>query len=355
MSKKKLAAIIVICIVAIIIIAVTTIYPLVCPREPTSEPHLVTGSCTDHATTSLKAQGEVTDDGGAEVTRRGFYYGQNPLSGLEFDGGNYISAGSLGDYGSTHMEEGTIELWMKAQRAFGLTYRGVITTSEDDWSNLLGIWTMRPGVAPGWVPYFGIFDSDIQGLEGYADGVVIDDGEWHHIAVTWNCEIDTIEIHVDGISREVTYLRQETPSNFTNFAEDFLMGSDIWGDGGVVGVLTDVRIWTTIRTEQEINDNKGRILTGDEPRLFAYWRLDEWQGDTAYDSTANNHHGSLVDNPQWFAGGHIADETGKFGTGTYSLDIAGLQPDTWYWIRAFAENEGGSGYGNAVSCKTLAA
>jgi hypothetical protein len=46
-------------------------------------------------------------------------------------------------------------------------------------------------------------------------------------------------------------------------------------------------------------------------------------------------------------------EDGKFGNGTYSLDITGLEPDTWYRVRAFAENEAGIGYGGAVTCQTL--
>lgn len=47
-------------------------------------------------------------------------------------------------------------------------------------------------------------------------------------------------------------------------------------------------------------------------------------------------------------------EYGEFGTGTYSLTIKGLKPDTSYRVRAFGENEAGIGYGNTVTCKTLA-
>jgi hypothetical protein len=55
----------------------------------------------------------------------------------------------------------------------------------------------------------------------------------------------------------------------------------------------------------------------------------------------------------WFIGGDIVDETGNFGTGTYSLAITDLEPDTWYRIMAFAENELGIGCGDVVTCKTL--
>lgn len=47
-------------------------------------------------------------------------------------------------------------------------------------------------------------------------------------------------------------------------------------------------------------------------------------------------------------------EDGEFGTGSYSLIITGLKPDTSYNVRAFRVNEAGIGYGNTVTCKTLA-
>jgi len=46
-------------------------------------------------------------------------------------------------------------------------------------------------------------------------------------------------------------------------------------------------------------------------------------------------------------------EDGEFDTGSYSLIITGLKPDTSYRVRAFVENEAGISYGNTVTCKTL--
>ncbi|MFQ6035228.1 MAG: LamG domain-containing protein, partial [Sedimentisphaerales bacterium] len=36
--------------------------------------------------------------------------------------------------------------------------------------------------------------------------------------------------------------------------------------------------------------------------LVAHWKLDEGSGDTAFDSSGNNYHGTLVNNPVWVAG-----------------------------------------------------
>lgn len=45
---------------------------------------------------------------------------------------------------------------------------------------------------------------------------------------------------------------------------------------------------------------------------------------------------------------------GDFGAGTYSLDLTGLSPNTTYYIRAYATNPGGTGYGSWVSFTTSA-
>lgn len=45
-------------------------------------------------------------------------------------------------------------------------------------------------------------------------------------------------------------------------------------------------------------------------------------------------------------------EDGEFAAGIYCLDIAALEHDIWYVIRAFAENAAGIGYGAVITCKT---
>lgn len=47
------------------------------------------------------------------------------------------------------------------------------------------------------------------------------------------------------------------------------------------------------------------------------------------------------------------DETGSFTTGTYTLNLSGLTPETHYSTRAFASNVAGDGYGNRIDFWTL--
>ena len=54
-------------------------------------------------------------------------------------------------------------------------------------------------------------------------------------------------------------------------------------------ILDEVRIWNTARTQQQIQDNMNKELSGDEPGLVGYWKFNEGQGTTVYDNAGNNH------------------------------------------------------------------
>jgi len=56
------------------------------------------------------------------------------------------------------------------------------------------------------------------------------------------------------------------------------------------GYIQDVRIWNTVRTQQEIRDNRNVILKGNETGLIGYWRMDEGSGNTIKDYTSNAIH-----------------------------------------------------------------
>ena len=59
------------------------------------------------------------------------------------------------------------------------------------------------------------------------------------------------------------------------------------------GQIDEVRVWSTTRTEVEIQVNMNGLLSGMEPGLAGNWRLDEGSGTTAYDTSPNNNHGTL--------------------------------------------------------------
>ena len=73
-----------------------------------------------------------------------------------------------------------------------------------------------------------------------------------------------------------------SPSDFGGL----IFGSD--NSNTIDGELFDVRLWNTARTQTEIQNNMHKRLTGDEPGLVAYYKLDEGTGTVAIDSAGAN-------------------------------------------------------------------
>jgi len=351
MSKKKLAKIIGVCTIAISIIVVITILPS-CDSATPSKPILVTNQCTNITTTSLKAQGEVTDAGGG-ITRRGFYYDTGPFYGLEFDG---INDRVVLPEGSRPTGAFTLAIWCKPTDWEHATYpmlfggRG-LRLYEDGLSGITITRYYDAGTATDRL-YFDVADeaNEERRIINPLISNIAPAGEWSFIVLTNSgvAEAGGLKLYRNSAVPVGNTTGAATVRWLDNYCR-LGNNSTEWAYKGIVG---EVRIYDRALDATEIQTlYNGQDVTGN---LRGFWKLDEGLGDIAYDSSGNNNHGSLINGPVWFIGGDIVDETGNFGTGTYSLDITDLEPDTSYWIRAFGENESGIGYGNVVSGKTLA-
>ena len=58
--------------------------------------------------------------------------------------------------------------------------------------------------------------------------------------------------------------------------------------GAIEGLMDDVRIWNVAKTANEIANNYNNELSGSEPGLIGYWKLNEGSGTTVIDSAGQN-------------------------------------------------------------------
>lgn len=328
-----------------IIIALLLLFTLVACEDagtPT-KPTLITNQCTNLATTSLTAQGKIT--GGTNITRRGFYYGTDPLYGLEFDGIDDLV--KLPE-GSRPTGAFTLAIWCKPTSWDHVNYPqlfggyGLCSYA----GGLSGIAITR---YQNWI-YFDVADETNQARRTINPLInnIAPVGEWSFIVLTNSGVAEAGGLKLYRNSAELT--GSTTGAATVRWSDNYTVVGGTQGRPSK-GIISEVRIYDRALNEIEIKAlYNGQDVTGN---LRGLWKLDEGSGLTAYDSSGNNNHGTLVNGPVWFTGGDIVYQTGNFGTGTYSLDITGLEPDTWYRIMAFAENELGIGCGNVVSCKTL--
>ena len=140
----------------------------------------------------------------------------------------------------------------------------------------------------------GVFSVRVYG-GNILGSTVINDGSWHHVAVTWKPDTDSMlsnaVLYVDGV--------RETISSFadieinTGAGEDVHIGNFQAGNH-FRGLIGDVRVYSRALSRSEIQqvmDNEN-ASTAD---LEGHWKLD----GNATDNSGNSHHGTVFGGPVW--------------------------------------------------------
>ncbi len=133
-------------------------------------------------------------------------------------------------------------------------------------------------------------------------------GGWHHVAATYDgrggaTAANGITIYVDGVA--VPVWRNNNPAYVAmeDLAAPLVVGRESQGWNQYGGALDEVRLWNVARTGPQIAAARDGELTGTEPGLVGYWRLNEGTGLTATDNGPGGHTALLLLGPTWQAGG----------------------------------------------------
>lgn len=134
----------------------------------------------------------------------------------------------------------------------------------------------------------GRLEFDVHGEGGPEATSVLTDGDWHHVAATFDASSKTLSLYVDG-SLEAT---QVMTSNINIASGNAYIGST---DNSLTyqGQIDELRIWSEARTAEDIQQNYDQQLSGSETNLAAYYRFDDVQNGTIQDETSNNNDGIL--------------------------------------------------------------
>jgi hypothetical protein len=127
------------------------------------------------------------------------------------------------------------------------------------------------------------------------DSTYLSDGQWHHIAVTWDGDEQTI--YVDGQVDIWGTFGGDISGPINPTEQSISLGRTIqFGEPRQYyeGQIDEVRIWDVVRTEAEIKSAMFQPLEGNEPRLKAYWPMDEATGSTVvHDVSDHGNDGTL--------------------------------------------------------------
>ena len=206
---------------------------------------------------------------------------------LQFDGiDDYVQLpDSLSSDAISGKEAITIEYW----------YKGSALNSpvrfQDDSGNY---------VVAGWSGTSFIISSDGGSGNGlsFESEDVISDGQWHHVAMTWQRNTaNGFALYLDGRlyasrdSADVTLPTIVGNNNYANLGALHSNTSSSWSEF-LNGSLDEVRIWSDVRTAEEITDNMYTELAGNEANLLAYYDFNEASGTTITDRFPNSFDGT---------------------------------------------------------------
>jgi hypothetical protein len=116
---------------------------------------------------------------------------------------------------------------------------------------------------------------------------------WTHIAFTMDLETRETIIYVDGkVQSRGNRGGTATSVNLSPTSGDlFYIGKSYNNVRPLKGEICEARIWSVIRTQEEIEASKyGEGITAGMPGLSAWWKFDEGRGNNVQDYSGNENH-----------------------------------------------------------------
>ena len=145
-----------------------------------------------------------------------------------------------------------------------------------------------------WGPQNGQFSPQFFfGTNGWAYHIVpVAPSNWVHVAVTFNSAEGTFCTFTNGVCAASANLLRGFLLRQTSLPLYF--GRNTYsGTAKASGFMDEIRIWNKARSQQEIQRDMSRRLTGAESNLVAYWTFDD---GTANDQTGHGHNGTFSGN-----------------------------------------------------------
>ncbi|MCA1809489.1 MAG: LamG domain-containing protein, partial [Lentisphaerae bacterium] len=159
----------------------------------------------------------------------------------------------------------TVEAWVKIDNPYlqwiPVLHLGRLPGTEEAWTeHAYNLWIDRD------VPQFTLGSPDAANLVRTKTGNNLVVGDWQHLAGQYDGR--QLRLYINGkLARAVDH---DGGIDYT-CAEVLRIGGSAGKYSGFEGRIRDVRVWNTVRSEQEIRENMHARLTGTEEGLAGLW------------------------------------------------------------------------------------
>lgn len=188
-----------------------------------------------------------------------------------FDGTSYIDCGQASHFFSERL---TLEAWVYINEKTGGSIIGSEGSGDDGIFGLLIRLAEGVNNAIDFTIVNGTWSSCITPENS------VELKKWVHIAATFDSQ--TAKVYLNGEESATMNIAHYIPKGDCKFIIGDLA---TWGGRRFRGKIYDVRVWHTVRSQQEIADNYNSFLKGDEEGLVANWQLSVKSGNSIKDIT----------------------------------------------------------------------
>ncbi|MFN8923428.1 MAG: LamG domain-containing protein [Sphingobacteriia bacterium] len=210
-------------------------------------------------------------------------YGQGSGKALNFDGSGYIGVPSF----SFDNRDFAVSMWAtnggvgsgQIENLWGSGYTG-------------GNQDVEFVILDNGTPYMQVRDASFS-IVAVSTTTRVDDGAWHHLVFMRQGNV--FSMYVDGnLSGSATRALGDVDATG---AQARIGDLSLLTGRRLTGRLDEVRVWNRALSQDEIRHKMCQKLTGDEPGLVAYYRMDEGADNTCpggldvCDASGNGNHG----------------------------------------------------------------
>ncbi|WP_026977994.1 LamG-like jellyroll fold domain-containing protein [Flavobacterium tegetincola] len=200
---------------------------------------------------------------------------------LNFDGVNdYVTLSNESSFDFTNQM--TVEFWMNSNTT-PAQWDALVTKGDDSW---------RIALTGDGKINFAVGGTSFGSVTSNASVI---DGNWHHVAFTFNGS--TAIIYIDGVQDSSA----SGTGSINNSAYNVALGENLQATGrNYTGSMDEVRIWNIARSASEISAAKNCELSGSESGLVAYYNFNQGMGyvdntsiTSLIDASSNSNNGTF--------------------------------------------------------------